>query len=362
MAPSCRSATLRTLPESDVEITIEHGAEPEPARRVLAPPSSRVPLPLRVIEEPIRFPVAPLISLLRWSQRRPCASSLSRTRGWNCRSPERGSLRLKPSRPPRRQPSPGRAPGWRSRDNGPRFSPRSPLVSRRTNARLAPVRLFVGASGEPSWSYKNKGYGAYRRLPLGGESLAWLRLELVADGQLRCSVKAHREERGSINAAADAPAFALRGEGAAVLFSKCLEQAETFATRKLHDSDEEASEQAWQSVDGLVGAALKATNGALAQAGAQFVTRRRRHGPMTCVVTAWRCRWRSTATTSARMHIERLPHEMEVAVGVREPQLAALARRRRIPVEGMTIHALAEVMASCAWPAIARFRDTRRPA
>ena len=59
----------------------------------------------------------------------------------------------------------------------------------------------------------------------------------------------------------------------------------------------------------------------------------------------------------ARMHIERLPHEMEVAVGVREPQLIELGRRRRIPVDGMTIHALAELIASCAWPAIARFRE-----
>jgi hypothetical protein len=64
----------------------------------------------------------------------------------------------------------------------------------------------------------------------------------------------------------------------------------------------------------------------------------------------------------ARMHIERLPHEMEVAVGVREPQLIDLGRRRRIPVEGMTIHGLAELIASCAWPAIARFRETRRQA
>ena len=42
---------------------------------------------------------------------------------------------------------------------------------------------------------------------------------------------------------------------------------------------------------------------------------------------------------------------MEVAVGVREPQLIDLGRRRRIPVDGMTIHALAELIASCAWPA-----------
>jgi hypothetical protein len=53
---------------------------------------------------------------------------------------------------------------------------------------------------------------------------------------------------------------------------------------------------------------------------------------------------------------------MEVAVGVREPHLADLGRRRRIPVDGMTIHGLAELIASCAWPAIARFKEDRRQA
>jgi len=117
-----------------------------------------------------------------------------------------------------------------------------------------------------------------------------------------------------------------------------------------------------RSIDGLVGAALKATNGALAQAGARLVA---------LAPAAWEGelrRHRMALSVEvhgddvARMHIERLPHEMEVAVGVREPQLAALARRRRIPVDGMTIHALAELIASCAWPAIARFRETRRQA
>jgi len=62
----------------------------------------------------------------------------------------------------------------------------------------------------------------------------------------------------------------------------------------------------------------------------------------------------------ARMQIERLPHEIEVAVGVRDVQMIDLGRRRRIPVAGMTTHALAELIASCAWPAIARFKDVHR--
>jgi hypothetical protein len=40
------------------------------------------------------------------------------------------------------------------------------------NAVLAPVRLSVAPTGEPSWSYKNRGYGAYRRCCLTAR--AWL--------------------------------------------------------------------------------------------------------------------------------------------------------------------------------------------
>jgi hypothetical protein len=130
----------------------------------------------------------------------------------------------------------------------------------------------------------------------------------------------------------------------------------------MRDSDEEASEQAWEGVETLVAAALKATNGVLAQTGARLIA---------LAPAAWESELRRhrmalsvevNGDDVARMHIERLPYEMEVAVGVREPQLADLGRRRRIPVDGMTIHALAELIASCAWPAIARFRETRRQA
>jgi hypothetical protein len=233
------------------------------------------------------------------------------------------------------------------------------------NAVLAPVRLSVAPTGEPSWSYKNRGYGAYRRLLLGGESMAWMRLELSPDGRLHASVKAHKDDRAEINAATDVAAKGLNAAGASDLLAQCLRLAATHAARQQpggRDIDEEASEQAWRSIDGVVAAALRATNGALAQADARLI-------PL--APAAWEAelrRYRMTLSVEvhgddvARMHIERHLHEMEVAVGVREPQLIDLGRRRRVPVEGMTIHALAELIASCAWPAIERFRETRRPA
>ena len=97
---------------------------------------------------------------------------------------------------------------------------------------LAPVRLSVGASGEPSWSYKNRGYGAYRRLLLDGESIAWLRLELSPDGRLHASVKAHKDDRAEINAAADVAAEGLNAARVSDLLSQCLKPAASFAARQ----------------------------------------------------------------------------------------------------------------------------------
>jgi hypothetical protein len=231
-----------------------------------------------------------------------------------------------------------------------------------TNAVLASASLSINMSGDPSWSYKNRGYGAYRRLLLAGESLGWLRLELCTDGQLRASVKAHKDDRSAINATAEVAADGVTAARASELFARCLEPAVAFAARQRNDRDETASREAWQSIDPVVSSALKATNGALAQAGAQLIALApaawehdlRRHRMTLCVEV--------NGDDVARMHIERLAHEMEVAVGVRDPHLIELGRRRRIPLDGMTIHGLAELIAACAWPAIARFRENRRQA
>jgi len=230
----------------------------------------------------------------------------------------------------------------------------------RSNALIAPLRLFIGPAGEPSWSYKNRGYGAHRRLLMEGESVAWLRLELLAAGPLRANVKAHREDRAFINASADIPALGLDGEHLSALLAQSLQPVATYAARQLEASEEEARKRAWQSVDGMIAAALSATNGALAQAGARLIelapaAREPDLHPHRLALSV-----EVHGDDVALMHIERLPHELEVAVGLPEPQLAALGRRRRIPVSGMTVHALAELIASCAWPAIARFKDAPR--
>ena len=235
----------------------------------------------------------------------------------------------------------------------------------RVNAVLGPAQLAIGTTGEPTWSYKNRGYGAFRRLLLAEESIAWLRLEVSADGRLHANVKSHKDDRAAINATADAPAKGMTAAGISDLLSQCVKPAVTLAAgagAPPRDDAQQASDAAWRSIEPTVTAALKATNGALSQAGARLVTvaaanwePELRHHRLTLGVEV-------LGEDVARMHIEQLAHEMEVAVGLRDATLAELGRRRRIPIEGMTVHALAELIAGCAWPTIARFRDVRRSA
>jgi hypothetical protein len=236
---------------------------------------------------------------------------------------------------------------------------------RNLNLILAAADASLGASGDTTWSFKNRGFGAYRRLLINNESVAWLRLEIAADGHLHASLKAHKEEAAELNNTAHAVAAQMTAARMSDLLSQCLKPlagyvARTGAPKEPADPLVAASRRDWEEIDGLVTAALKATNGALGQAGGKLVAL----GPAAWEVEAQHHRMALAVEVHgsdvARMHIERLARELEVAVGVRDPQLITLGRRRRIPVDGLTIHALAELIASCAWPAIARFRETRR--
>jgi hypothetical protein len=265
------------------------------------------------------------------------------------------------------EPAAGRAPrfgGARSSALAGQWSALQPVIGeavQQVNAVLAGAGIAVGDSGEPSWSV-DRGYGAYRRVLVGGESLAWLRLELDADGNLKAGVKAHKEELSAINGNASAPAKDLTATRASDLLSECLKPTAAYAVREAgvaEGAEQQVSEAAWKAVDAVVVASLKAANGALAQAGARFMplalpTWQPELGHHRMVIAV-----EVLDTEVARMHIERVGPEMEVAVGVAQAQFANLGRRRRIPVQGMTTHALAELIASCAWPAIAHASEAR---
>jgi hypothetical protein len=228
------------------------------------------------------------------------------------------------------------------------------------NAILAAAGVAVGPPAEPSFS-ANRAFGADRHILIGGESVGSLRLQCTPDGKLSAAAKGHRDDLAEINADASAPASGLGVGRASDLLSECLKPTAAYATGR-GDAEQMASERAWKTAEARVIGALKAGNGALAQAGARLLPLttpawdpQLKHHRMTVAVEVF-------GEDVARMHIDRLAHELEVSVGVPDANLADLGRRHRIAVDGMTTHALAELIASCAWPAIARRREMRPPA
>jgi hypothetical protein len=229
----------------------------------------------------------------------------------------------------------------------------------RVNSVLAGAGVTIGAPGEPSWSLMKRGYGVHRRLLIGGDSVAWLRLELDGGAQVQASVKSHKDDLAAINASASIAADGLDVARASDLLSECLKLSAAYAVRGNGSATPEqwAGDTAWKMIDPIAAAALRAANGALEQAGARFL-------PLGA--PAWAedvQRHRLTVKVevlgmdAARMHIERVGGEIEVAVGLPDARLADLGRRHRLPLQGLTTHALAELIASCAWPAIAHFRE-----
>jgi hypothetical protein len=251
--------------------------------------------------------------------------------------------------------------GTSSADAAARWAALQPVLAeavQQVNAVLAAAGVSLGPPGEPSWSM-SRGYGVYRRVLIGGESLAWLRLELDPGGKLNAGVKAHKDDLAAINANASVAAQGLSTARASDLLSECLKPAASFAVRAVHGGDAEqwSSEMAWKAVDRIVAAALLAANGALAQAGAHFTMA----ALPTFVPEAGRHRMTVSVEVFdkevARMLVERIGEEIEVAVGVPDARLADLGRRQRLAIAGLTTHALAELIASCAWPVIAHFRE-----
>jgi hypothetical protein len=229
----------------------------------------------------------------------------------------------------------------------------------RVNGVLAGAGVTIGAPGEPSWSLMKRGYGVHRRLLIGGDSVAWLRLELAGGDQVQASVKSHKDDLAAINASASIGADGLDVARASDLLSECLKLSAAYAVRGNGGVNPEqwASDTAWKVIDPIAAAALRAANGALEQAGARFL-------PLGAPVWADDVqRHRLTikvevlGVDAARMQIERIGGEIEVAVGLPDARLADLGRRQRLPLQGLTTHALAELIASCAWPAIAHFRE-----
>jgi hypothetical protein len=233
----------------------------------------------------------------------------------------------------------------------------------RVSGVLAGAGVTIGAPGKPAWNLMKSGYGVHRRILIGGDSVAWLRLELGADGQVQASVKAHKDDLAAINASASVAADGLNVARASDLLSECMKLPAAYA---VHGSDASAgnatseqwaSETAWKAINPVVIAALRAANGALGEAGARFLPL----GPPAWADDVRRhrlaVRIEILGREAARLHIERVGEQIEVAIGLADARLASLGRRERLPLTSLTTHTLAELIASCTWPTIAHFRE-----
>jgi hypothetical protein len=254
------------------------------------------------------------------------------------------------------------------------------------NETTAVVGLSIGSVGESNWSFKNRGFGCYRRILSGQDSVAWLRLELAPEGKMVAKVRAHRDEHAAINCRVETSSATLTEKAATETLARVLkpisefvawhpptladqtradqtradQQSQTASASDAATPPYYASSYTWADIAKVADEALGLSNGALSQAGAKLIVLA---DPVFDLV-ADRDRWPLAidvhGRTVALMHVDRLGDSVEVAVGVADRNRVDLERFRQSAIEGLSARSLAEVMASCAWPSIADAHEAGR--
>ncbi len=222
------------------------------------------------------------------------------------------------------------------------------------NGVLAGVELQIGPAGESGWSFKNRGYGAFRRVLLNGRSIAWLRSELTNTGQLVFRTRSHAVEQALLNATS-----AVRAEGATMRafldgLSKTIRPAAEYAAwnKPRQAAEAEASLDGWAEVATIATQALSIAATAFREAGADIVEVSAPSWDAVASRHRWPLSMKVGGNTIGRVNIDLVRRALEVSVD--EPDRLDLARRQAIDTLGLTPHALAEVIANCAWPTVAQ--------
>lgn len=221
------------------------------------------------------------------------------------------------------------------------------------NALLSAVDMQLGPSGETGWSFKNRGYGTFRRVLLGGRSVAWLRCELTHAGQVTFKTRAHVVEQALLNTSAVIPIDGAKSRTILDGLSKALRPSAEYAAwiKPKQNAEAQAGSEAWTEVAAVATQALGVASAALREAGAELSE----HSPAAWDAAAGRQRWplavRVGGNLVARVDVDLVRRSLEVSVD--NPDRGDLARRRRVDTLGLTPHALAEAIAACAWPTVA---------
>lgn len=236
------------------------------------------------------------------------------------------------------------------------------------NGTTSSVGVTIGAAGEPNWSFKNRGFGTYRRVLAGDQSLAWLRLELAPEGRLVCKVRAHKDDQAQVNSRVELPGATLSPKVAVDALARCLKSVTEYAAWHAPEPsgrDEPVPSStgfSWDDVAFTAEAALQATNGALSQAGARLSVLANPAFEPSIDRDRWPLSIEVNGRTVALMHVDRVGELIEVSVGVADRNRLDLGRRQQVNIDDLTPHSLAELMASCAWPSIADAHQTSQRA
>jgi hypothetical protein len=286
------------------------------------------------------------------------------------------------------------------------------------NASMASLAVIIAKPGEPSWSLHNRGFGDYRRVRVGGESVAWLRMELAPDMTITAHLRTHEPRHDMLNRtssvgrpltasrvgpalaeclaalAAAAPRLAPVTPAPQVVApaearlarpdtpTEAILTAEPMATRergtgwtqwlnrpqpaggRVAPPPPEAPSRTvstnWgrarlqpNAATALIDSAVSLVNSAFAETGARLVpaheaVRREPVGPESRALSI-----DVAGQSVGLMLIEPVSGRIDIAVGVSDLANFDAARRQSHQLAGLTVHPLAETIATCAWPAIA---------
>lgn len=224
---------------------------------------------------------------------------------------------------------------------------------------LREVELAIGPPGQPGWSFKNRGYGVFRRVLLAGASTAWLRLEVSQDGLLVATLRSHDDAQSFLNRREVTQAGGATAAASADLIAAAMHRAAEFAahSRPKRQDIEEGAREEWAAVVELVTTAIAAANESLAAAKGQIAPPgapawdpdHRRFYILAPVLAG--------DTTLAHLGIARGANEIDCVLAPHADAPADLARRQLVPLAGLTAEGLATYIVGCVGPALAQALD-----
>ena len=248
----------------------------------------------------------------------------------------------------------------------PRLAPEIGAAAAAVNAHLASLGLVIGAPGAASWSLKNQGYGDHRRILIDTDSIGWLRLELDANMGVTAKFRAHDREHATMNRISIAPRQRSEGQLARTVMDS-LSTAAQYANWRLANSPRTAPQDPptvtvaaplppaviAASTAALTDDAIALVNSAFREAGARLMPLRANQWPGTAGREARVLAIDANGAHAGTMLVDPLSDRIEIAVTAGRSATANAAQRLSLPIASLSVHSLAEAVATSAWPAIA---------